>query len=72
MPNYSAHTSLGDIPLLDMAVTPAVFYKFGRRAAEKYVARENVDPLDEIQAGPPLAGDGAKTPRPAKPDLISA
>jgi Cu/Ag efflux pump CusA len=29
--------------LLDMAVTPAVFYKFGRRSAEKYVARKNID-----------------------------
>jgi len=35
---------------LDMAVTPAVFYKFGRRAAEKYIAREEVDPLDAIEA----------------------
>ena len=31
--------------LLDMAVTPAVFYKFGRRSAEKYVARKKVDPF---------------------------
>ncbi|MEO8353267.1 MAG: efflux RND transporter permease subunit, partial [Chthoniobacteraceae bacterium] len=38
--------------LLDMAVTPAVFYKFGRRAAEKYVEREEVDPLDAITAMP--------------------
>ena len=35
---------------LDMAVTPAVFYKFGRRAAEKYIAREEIDPLDAIAA----------------------
>ena len=35
---------------LDMAVTPAVFYKFGRRAAEKYIAREEIDPLDAIEA----------------------
>jgi CzcA family heavy metal efflux pump len=34
--------------LLDMAVTPAVFFKFGRHAAEKYIAREDVDPLDVI------------------------
>ncbi len=33
--------------LLDMAVTPAVFYLFGRRAAEAYCAREAIDPLDE-------------------------
>jgi CzcA family heavy metal efflux pump len=31
--------------LLDMAVTPAVFYKFGRCSAEKYVARKNIDPF---------------------------
>jgi len=34
--------------LLDMAVTPAVFFKFGRRAAEESVSREQVDPLDAI------------------------
>ena len=38
--------------LLDMAVTPAVFFKFGRKAAEEYVAREEVDPLDAIEATP--------------------
>ena len=43
--------------LLDMAVTPAVFFKFGRKAAEKYIAREQTDPLDAI---PALPGDGAK------------
>ncbi len=36
--------------LLDMAVTPAVFFKFGRRAAEHYLARESGDPLDAIPA----------------------
>ena len=36
--------------LLDMAVTPAVFLKFGRRAAERYLAREAGDPLDAIPA----------------------
>ena len=33
---------------LDMAVTPAVFFKFGRKAAEKYIQREEVDPLDAV------------------------
>jgi Cu/Ag efflux pump CusA len=33
---------------LDMAVTPAVFYKFGRKAAEKYIVRDHGDPLDAI------------------------
>jgi len=31
---------------LDMAVTPAVFYKFGRRASEKYLQCAALDPLD--------------------------
>jgi hypothetical protein len=35
-----------------MAVTPAVFFKFGRKAAEGYVARDEVDPLDAIEAAP--------------------
>lgn len=34
--------------ILDMAVTPAVFFKFGRKAAEKYIARDQADPLDEV------------------------
>lgn len=33
---------------LDMAVTPAIFYKFGRKASEKYLARAKVDPLDAV------------------------
>ncbi|MBI3427937.1 MAG: efflux RND transporter permease subunit, partial [Acidobacteria bacterium] len=43
--------------LLDMAVTPAVFFKFGRRAAEKYIVRDQTDPLDAI---PALPASGAK------------
>ncbi len=43
--------------LLDMAVTPAVFYKFGRKAAEKYIQRDQADPLDAI---PALPDSGAK------------
>ncbi len=35
---------------LDMAVTPAVFFKFGQRAAEHYLARESGNPLDAIPA----------------------
>jgi Cu/Ag efflux pump CusA len=38
--------------LLDMAVTPAVFFKFGRKAAEKYIKRDQTDPLDAIPALP--------------------
>jgi CzcA family heavy metal efflux pump len=37
--------------LLDMAVTPAVFFQFGRRAAERALARESGDPLDAIEPG---------------------
>jgi CzcA family heavy metal efflux pump len=33
---------------LDMSVTPAIFYKFGRKASEKYLARAKVDPLDAV------------------------
>jgi Cu/Ag efflux pump CusA len=36
---------------LDMAVTPAVFFKFGRRAAEQYLARAKSDPLDAMPSG---------------------
>jgi len=32
--------------LLDMAVTPALFFKFGRRAAEHALAQAGRDPLD--------------------------
>ncbi|MCX6952996.1 MAG: efflux RND transporter permease subunit, partial [Verrucomicrobia bacterium] len=38
---------------LDMAVTPAVFFKFGRRAAKKYLERAKVEPLDEVVADRP-------------------
>ncbi len=32
--------------ILDMAVTPAVFFAFGRSSAEAYLAQEEADPLD--------------------------
>ena len=38
--------------LLDMAVTPAVFLKFGRAAAEKALARSKQDPLDAVSVRP--------------------
>jgi len=49
--------------LLDMAVTPAVFFRFGRRAAERTLARAAGDPLDAIpavaaRAAPPLESSG--------------
>jgi Cu/Ag efflux pump CusA len=44
--------------LLDTAVTPAVFFRFGRRAAERALAREAGDPLDaggpEPRVGSPV------------------
>lgn len=46
---------------LDMAVTPAVFFRFGRRAAEQSLARQGQDPL-AISTSDPLhvaPGDGA-------------
>ncbi len=39
--------------LLDMAVTPAVFLRFGHRAAARYLARESGDPLDAVPAPAP-------------------
>ncbi|HEX8077631.1 MAG TPA: efflux RND transporter permease subunit, partial [Chthoniobacterales bacterium] len=47
--------------LLDMAVTPAVFYKFGRRSAEKYIARQNIDPFE---LPPPASPAGRSNPEP--------
>ncbi len=55
--------------ILDMAVTPAVFFRFGRRAAEKYVERDEIDPLDAMDAQPsPIARTNErkrKLPEPA-------
>jgi Cu/Ag efflux pump CusA len=45
--------------LLDLAVTPAAFLVFGRRAAERYLARARQDPLD------------APSPRPAPPQATT-
>ena len=39
-------TGLISSTFLDMSVTPAIFYKFGRKASENYLARAKVDPLD--------------------------
>ena len=55
---------------LDMAVTPAVFFKFGRRAAEKYLERAKVDPLDAIDATPPTRAAAPESPA-AAPALDS-
>jgi CzcA family heavy metal efflux pump len=45
--------------LLDMAVTPAVFFKFGRGAAERGLTKRRGDPLDA--AIPVLAQNSTKT-----------
>lgn len=36
--------------LLDMAVTPAVFFKFGKHAAEKYLTRTKEDPFQPTES----------------------
>ena len=51
--------------LLDMAVTPAVFFRFGRRAAEKYLSRAKVDPLDAVPA--PVSQSNGSVPFPSEP-----
>ncbi len=38
--------------LLDMAVTPAVFFAFGRRAAEWVIESGGRDPIDELDHVP--------------------
>lgn len=47
---------LASSTLLDMAVTPAVFFRFGRKAAERYLAREAADPLDAMPPFPHRPG----------------
>ena len=41
--------------LLDMAVTPAVFFAFGRRAAEWVIESRGRDPIDELDRVPQTA-----------------
>jgi Cu/Ag efflux pump CusA len=49
--------------LLDIIVTPAVFLKFGRRAAEKSLAASRQDPLDALTvSGPPTARSDSGKP----------
>ncbi len=43
---------LSSSTLLDMAVTPAVFFRYGRKAAERYLAAGAADPLDAMPAVP--------------------
>jgi Cu/Ag efflux pump CusA len=38
--------------ILDMAVTPAVFFRFGRRAAERYLSQANAAPPESLTAQP--------------------
>ncbi len=44
--------------LLDTIVTPAVFYRFGRRSAERYLARAR-EPQFELVAASPLSAAGS-------------
>ncbi len=44
---------------LDMAVTPAVFFRFGRRAAEQSLARHGSDPLSTPEPSPVAESGGA-------------
>lgn len=44
---------------LDMAVTPAVFFHFGRRAAEQSLARHGHDPLSTPEPSPATRSGGA-------------
>ncbi len=46
--------------LLDMAVTPAIFFRFGRKAAEAYLRRGEGDPLDAV---PTRGRPAAPSPR---------
>jgi hypothetical protein len=54
---------LASSTLLDMAVTPAVFLRFGRKAAERYLAREAADPLDAIAGIPHSPGARVESSR---------
>ena len=47
--------------LLDMIVTPAVFFKFGRRAAEQSLAASRGDPLDALTVSRPTLNPSAPT-----------
>ncbi len=42
--------------ILDMAVTPAIFFKFGRRASEHYLKRAHADPFADADV-PAKAGE---------------
>ena len=50
--------------LLDAAVTPTVFFHFGRRASEKYLRRAHADPLDDEEALPTPGSPDAALPVP--------
>jgi Cu/Ag efflux pump CusA len=43
---------------LDMAVTPAVFFHFGRRAAEQSLARHGRDPFQSTDSSPVARSGG--------------
>jgi Cu/Ag efflux pump CusA len=49
---------------LDMAVTPAVYFRFGRHATEKYVQGDEIDPLDAILTTPVAPGRDGRSGEP--------
>jgi CzcA family heavy metal efflux pump len=49
---------------LDMAVTPAVYFRFGRHATEKYVQGDEIDPLDAILTTPITSSRDGRSAQP--------
>jgi hypothetical protein len=45
-----------------MAVTPAVFFRFGRRAAERSLARDGADPLSNAAPSRAARSDTLRAP----------
>ena len=54
--------------ILDMAVTPAIFFKFGRKASEQYLARANADPFADVVVPPRTANARPLTSTPGRPE----
>ena len=57
---------------LDMAVTPAVFFKFGQRASRRYLDRAKADPFADVEMEtrePARAPVASERPKPGQPIL---
>jgi Cu/Ag efflux pump CusA len=52
--------------LLDMAVTPAVFFRFGQASAERYIKKAHTDPFEDMGT---ITGLEKEIPRPSSPTL---